>query len=105
MVVVDLRPEHDGTYTCEAKNEAGTAKCKAELFVEGMIFSNPCVVYGFSQLVWPDQRCLGGLTITNSKLHIEWCVHYLALPLFLAFLSQGDFSYPPKHSLLFKIQV
>ncbi|GFO38540.1 titin, partial [Plakobranchus ocellatus] len=34
LVVVDLRPEHDGTYTCEAKNEAGTAKCKAELFVE-----------------------------------------------------------------------
>ncbi|GFS00818.1 titin [Elysia marginata] len=34
LVVVDLRPEHDGTYTCEAKNEAGSVKCKAELFVD-----------------------------------------------------------------------
>ena len=35
LLIVDILPEHDGTYTVEAKNPAGIAKCKAELFVEG----------------------------------------------------------------------
>lgn len=34
-MIVDVLPEHDGTYTVEAKNAAGSTKCKAELFVEG----------------------------------------------------------------------
>ncbi|KAJ8319891.1 hypothetical protein KUTeg_001478 [Tegillarca granosa] len=34
LLVVDVLPEQDGTYTAEAKNEAGSVKCKAELFVE-----------------------------------------------------------------------
>ena len=37
LLIVDVLPEHDGTYTAEAKNPAGTARCKAELFVEGTI--------------------------------------------------------------------
>ena len=35
LLIVDVLPEHDGTYAAMATNEAGTAKCKAELFVEG----------------------------------------------------------------------
>lgn len=35
LLIVDVLPEHDGTYMAEAKNPAGTARCKAELFVEG----------------------------------------------------------------------
>ena len=35
LLIVDVLPEHDGTYVAMATNEAGTAKCKAELFVEG----------------------------------------------------------------------
>lgn len=35
LLIVDVQPEHDGTYMVEAKNPAGSTKCKAELFVEG----------------------------------------------------------------------
>lgn len=35
LLIVDVLPEHDGTYTVEAKNAVGSTKCKAELFVEG----------------------------------------------------------------------
>lgn len=35
LLIVDVLPEHDGTYTVEAKNTAGSTKSKAELFVEG----------------------------------------------------------------------
>ncbi|CAC5377034.1 TTN [Mytilus coruscus] len=34
LLIVDVLPEHDGTYSVEAKNTAGSTKCKAELFVE-----------------------------------------------------------------------
>ncbi|ESO99766.1 hypothetical protein LOTGIDRAFT_141510, partial [Lottia gigantea] len=35
LIIVDVHPQDDGTYSCEAKNPVGTDKCKAELFVEG----------------------------------------------------------------------
>ena len=35
LVIVDVTLEDDGTYSCEAVNEAGTDRCKAELFVDG----------------------------------------------------------------------
>ncbi|XP_012945307.1 myopalladin, partial [Aplysia californica] len=34
LVIVDLSPEDDGTFTCEAVNEAGKDRCKAELFID-----------------------------------------------------------------------
>lgn len=36
LTITDVQPEHDGTYTCQATNPAGSDKTKAELFVEGM---------------------------------------------------------------------
>ena len=35
LVIEDVGLEDDGTYACEAVNQAGTDRCKAELFVDG----------------------------------------------------------------------
>ena len=36
LVITNVQPEHDGTYSCQATNPAGSDKTKAELFVEGL---------------------------------------------------------------------
>lgn len=36
LVITNVQPEHDGTYSCQATNPAGSDKTKAELFVEGV---------------------------------------------------------------------
>ena len=37
LVITNVQPEHDGTYSCQATNPAGSDKTKAELFVEGVL--------------------------------------------------------------------
>ena len=36
LTIVNVLPVHDGTYTCVATSAAGSAKTKAELFVDGL---------------------------------------------------------------------
>lgn len=38
LLVTNVQPDHDDTYCCLATNPAGSDKCKAELFVEGLLF-------------------------------------------------------------------